>query len=282
MKFLDSIGLKYLINKMKTWIITKLGYFWGSMKLSRGDWNKSQWGFKADIIDNAESELGKSPKLWLQTTDWMYSKWNEVDQTSEVINAWHGVYTAPAQYVNLKNGNKYQNYYTNNIQVQPDPGNMKTKQIIAGKFVKRNGTANQVLMADGSTKDLNNITSNISIKQLVGIDDFEVPIKPIAYPISPSDYQLFCGNGSKNDMMFFKIYTSGTIFQRMNRYVNQMDQSDKNNGTPRFYGDGVVLWATIRNNTEYIVIADSETAPTVGFKGMPDNVILKLTFAHLR
>jgi len=54
MEFLDSLGLKYLINKMKTWVITKLGYFWGSMKLSRRDWNKTQWGFKADIIDNAE------------------------------------------------------------------------------------------------------------------------------------------------------------------------------------------------------------------------------------
>jgi hypothetical protein len=58
-------------------------------------------------------------------------------------------------------------------------------------------------MADGSTKDLNNITSNISIKCLVGIDDAEVPTEPIAYHISQSDYQLFYGNGSKNDMMFF-------------------------------------------------------------------------------
>lgn len=282
MEFLDSLGLKYLINKMKTWVITKLGYFWGSMKLSRVDWNKTQWGFKADIIDNAEQELGKSPKLWLQTTDWMYSKWNEIALSNSISDFWFGVYTAPAQYDNLKDGSKYQNYYTNNIQVQPDPGNMKTKEVIAGKFVKRNGTANQVLMADGSTKDLNNITSNISIKSLVGIDDVEVPTEPIAYPISQSDYQLFYGNGSKNDMMFFQIYTSGTLFQRMNRYMNQMNQNDPDNRTPRFYGDGVVLWATLKNNIYYIVIANSEIAPTGGFKGMPDNVKIKSTTAYLQ
>lgn len=281
MEFLDSLGLKYLINKMKTWVITKLGYFWGGMKLSRVDWQKTQWGFKAGIIDNAESELGKSPKLWLQTTDWMYSKWNEIALSNSISDLWFGVYTAPAQYDNLKDGSKYQNYYTNNIQVQPEPGNMKTKELIARKFVKRNGTANQVLMADGSTKDLNNITSNISIKSLVGIDVVEVPTEPIAYPISQSDYQLFYGNTSKNDMMFFQIYTSGTLFQRMNRYINQMNQSDKDNGTPRFYGDGVVLWATHENNIYYIVIADSEIGSTGGFKGMPDNVKIKSTTAYL-
>ena len=282
MEFLDGLGLKYLINKMKTWVITKLGYFWGSMKLSRGDWSKTQWGFKADVIDNAESELGKSPKLWLQTTDWMYSKWSEIVSSDSISDFWFGVYTAPAQYNNLKDGSKYQNYYTNNIQIQPEPGNMKAKELIAGKFVKRNGTANQVLMADGSTKDLNNITSNISIKYLVGIDDAKVPTEPIAYPISQSDYQLFYGNGSKNDMMFFQIYTSGTLFQRMNRYINQMNQSDKDSGTPRFYGDGVVLWATLKNNIYYIVIANSEIAPTGGFKGMPDNVKIKSTTAYLQ
>lgn len=282
MEFLDSLGLKYLINKMKTWVITKFRYFWGSMKLSREDWNKTQWGFKADIIDNAESELGKSPKLWLQTTDWMYSKWNEIALPNSISYSWFGIYIAPAQYGNLKDGSKYHNYYTNNIQVQPEPGNMKTKELIAGKFVKRNGTANQVLMADGSTKDLNNITSNISIKYLVGIDDVEVPTEPIAYPISQSDYQLFYGNGSKNDMMFFQIYTSGTLFQRMNRYMNQMNQNDPDNKTPRFYGDGVVLWATLRNNIYYIVIVNSEIAPTEGFKGMPDNVKIKSTTAYLQ
>ncbi len=281
MEFLDSLGLKYLINKMKTWVITKLGYFWGGMKLSRVDWQETQWGFKAGIIDNTESELGKSPKLWLQTTDWMYSKWNEIALSNSISDLWFGVYTAPAQYDNLKDGNKYQNYYTNNIQVQPEPGNMKTKELIARKFVKRNGTANQVLMADGSTKDLNNITSNISIKCLVGIDDAKVPTEPIAYPISYSDYQLFYGNGSKNDMMFFQIYTSGTLFQRMNRYRNQMNQSDKDNGTPRFYGDGVVLWATQVYNTYYIVIADSEIGSTGGFKGMQDDVKIKSTTAYL-
>lgn len=282
MEFLDGLGLKYLINKMKTWVITKLGYFWGSMKLSRRDWDKTQWGFKADIIDNTEQELGKSPKLWLQTTDWMYSKWNEITLSNNISDLWFGIYTAPAQYGNLKDGSKYQNYYTNNIQVQPEPGNMKTKELIAGKFVKRNGTANQVLMADGSTKDLNNITSNISIKYLVGIDDAEVPTEPIAYPISQSDYQLFYGNRSKNDMMFFQIYTSGTLFQRMNRYINPRNSSDKDNGTPRFYGDGVVLWATHENNIYYIIIADSEIAPTGGFKGMPDNVKIKSTTAYLQ
>ena len=282
MEFLDSLGLKYLINKMKTWVITKLGYFWRSIKLSRVDWNKTQWGFKADIIDNAEQELGKSPKLWLQTTDWMYSKWNEIALPNSISYSWFGIYTAPAQYGNLKDGSKYQNYYTNNIQVQPEPGNMKTKELIAGKFVKRNGTANQVLMADGSTKDLNNITSNISIKCLVGIDDAEVPTEPIAYHISQSDYQLFYGNGSKNDMMFFQINTSGTLFQRMNRYINQINQSDEDNGTPRFYGDGVVLWATLKSNTCYIVIANSEITPTGGFKGMPDDVKIKSTTAYLQ
>jgi hypothetical protein len=59
--------------------------------------------------------LGKSPKLWLQTTDWMYSKWNEIALPNSISYSWFGIYTAPAQYGNLKDGSKYQNYYTNNI-----------------------------------------------------------------------------------------------------------------------------------------------------------------------
>lgn len=82
--------------------------------------------------------------------------------------------------------------------------------------------------------------------------------------------------------MFFQTYTSGTLFQRMNRYMNQMNQSDKDNGTPRFYGDGVVLWATHENNIYYIVIADSEIGSNRGFKGMPDNVKIKSTTAYLQ
>ena len=256
MEFLDSLGLKYLINKMKTWVITKLGYFWGSMKLSRVDWNKTQWGFKADIIDNAEQELGKSPKLWLQTTDWMYSKWNEI-KFSDIGNEWFGVYTAPAQYNDLKDGNKYQNYYTNNIQVQPNSGNMKAKEVIAGKFKKKYGKANEVLMADGSVSELNNLP-HTRMLCLNGIDGSEVTDTPQAFlPKTGDDWDKFCGSGSQNDTMFFQLRNSGIVFQRMNSLLR-----DPYNGYdirwPCFYGGGIILYGMEHNGINYILAANVE------------------------
>lgn len=276
MEFLDSLGLKYLINKMKTWVITKLGYFWGSMKLSRRDWNKTQWGFKADIIDNAEQELGKSPKLWLQTTDWMYSKWNEI-KLSDIGNEWFGVYTAPAQYDNLKDGNKYQNYYTNNIQVQPNSGNMKAKQVIAGKFKKKYGKANEVLMADGSVSELNNLP-HTRMLCLNGIDGSEVTDTPQAFlPKTGNDWNKFCGGGSQNDTMFFQLRNSGIVFQRMNSlFINQ------NNGQdiirPSFYGGGIILYGMEHNGTNYILAVNAEQfGVTTGRVGWDQDTIITET-----
>lgn len=241
---------------MKTWVITKLGYFWGGMKLSRVDWQKTQWGFKAGIIDNAESELGKSPKLWLQTTDWMYSKWNDI-KFSDIGNEWFGVYTAPAQYDNLKDGNKYQNYYTNNIQVQPNSGNMKAKEVIAGKFKKKYGKANEILMADGSVSELNNLP-HTRMLCLNGIDGSEVTDTPQAFlPKTSNDWDKFCGIGSQYDIMFFQLRNSGIVFQRMNSLL-----IDPNNGQdirlPSFYGGGIILYGMEHNGTNYILAVNSE------------------------
>lgn len=280
MEFLDSLGLKYLINKMKTWVITKLGYFWGNMKFSRVDWEKTQWGFKVDVIDDADSEIGKSPKLWINSSDWIYSKWSEITSTSTSLDTWFPIVTAPAQYANLKSGNKNQTYYTNNIQIQPILGNLKLKEISAQKFIKKNGTASSVLMADGSLKDLNLLPGS-TIKSLVGIDDVQIPTTPTAYQISQSDYELFCGQGSKNDLMFFQIYTYGTLFQRMNREFNSINTGTLTVPTPRFYGDGVILWAVQLNNLYYVIIANSEDTPPGGYKGWPDNVVNTNSNAYL-
>lgn len=280
MEFLDSLGLKYLINKMKTWVITKLGYFFGNMKFSRVDWDKTQWGFKVDVIDDADSEIGKSPKLWINSSDWIYSKWSEIDSLSTPLSTWFPIVTAPAQYANLKNGSKNQTYYTNNIQIQPILGDLKAKEINAARFIKKNGTANSVLMADGTLKDLN-LLPGTTTKCLYGIDDLQVPTTPIAYKISQQDYELFCGNGSKNDLMFFQIFTSGTLFQRMNRNFIFIDIGSSSVPTPRFYGDGVILWAVQRNNLYYIIVANSEQSPTSGYQGWPDNVVISDSNAYL-
>lgn len=256
MKFIDGLGLKYLINKMKTWVITKLEYFWGGMKLSRVDWNKTQWGFKADIIDNAEQELGKSPKLWLQTTDWMYSKWNEV-KLSNIGNEWFGVYTAPAQYDNLKDGNKYQNYYTNNIQVQPNSGNMKAKEVIAGKFKKKYGKANEVLMADGSVPELNDL-SDTRMLCLNGIDGSEVTNTPKAFmPKTINDWYTFCGSHSYNDISFFQLRNSGIVFQRMNSLLKNPNNS-QDIIQASFYGGGIILYGMERFGQHFILAVNAE------------------------
>lgn len=261
---------------MKTWVITKLGYFWGSMKLSRRDWNKTQWGFKADIIDNAEQELGKSPKLWLQTTDWMYSKWNEI-KFSDIGNEWFGIYTAPAQYGNLKDGNKYQNYYTNNIQVQPNSGNMKAKEVIAGKFKKKYGKANEVLMADGSVLELNNLP-HTRMLCLNGIDGSEVTDTPQAFlPKTGIEWDKFCGGGSQYDIMFFQLRNSGIVFQRMNSLL-----IDPNNGQnirwPCFYGGGIILYGMEHNGTNYILAVNEEQfGVTTGRIGWDQDTIITET-----
>lgn len=274
MEFLNGLGLQSIISKIKVWAITKLGEFWGNLKLSRVDGSKSAWEFKAGVIDNTESPFGKSPKIWLNTTDWAYSKWNDCNLDYD-----YPIVTAPAQYANLTNGGKYQNYYTNSITANPYNGNMKADQVTAGQFKITNGNSSQMIMADGSVKSIAELP-NSTVKAIVGVIDQNITSTAKAFAISDEDYQTFMGNGSNTDLAFFQLYTSGTMFARVNRYwLDSSLEEVSGEREARFMAYSAltdkiyVAWPTIYNKNNYLVFATTDN-PRSGYHGWWDNTVI--------
>nr|DAI85089.1 MAG TPA: hypothetical protein [Caudoviricetes sp.] len=80
---------------------------------------------------------------------------------------------------------------------------MKAKEVIAGKFKKKYGKANEVLMADGSVSELNDLP-NTRMLCLNGIDGSEVTNTPQAFMLkTDDDWYKFRGDGPYNDILFF-------------------------------------------------------------------------------
>lgn len=244
--YLNEKRLEYLIQKLKVWVITKVGSWWSLMRLSHNDSNKTQWEFKAGLDTNADpdtnGEFSKVPKLWLNSNDWMYSKWSET--TSE---NWFPFTCAPAQYENIKDGGKYQSYYFNTIQVQPSTGSIKANgTIYAAGYEKTDGNSDELLLANGDTQKIKKlITTEVPVTNYGIAKLLEAHNGLIYFGIEQDEYQKMVGGSVANDMCFFQTMDEGLVFKKVN--------FSKTNKYPRFiatyfinskeYGR-IVAWAT--------------------------------------
>lgn len=216
MNFVNTDGVKKVISGIKTWIAKKMIEWWGTLQISHVDGDKDQWEFSSDIVD------GK-PKLWLRTTDWKYSKWSET-----TANNWFPFTCAPAQPQNLKDGGKYQSYYFNSINVNPSNGRLRLQgAITANGFKVPGGTDTQVILGDGSTKEISSLSfeNNIPIvNSMIRTEIARSSGNPIVFPITDETYSKF------ENINFFQAMDENMVFKRIN---------DTNNGYPMFVADSI-------------------------------------------
>lgn len=214
MNFVNTDGVKKVIYGMKTWIAKKMIEWWGTLQISHVDGDKDQWEFSSDIVD------GK-PKLWLRTTDWKYSKWSET-----TANNWFPFTCAPAQPQNLKDGGKYQSYYFNSININPSTGKLRLQgAITASGFSVPGGKSTEMLLGDGSKKDISSLDLQNNIPQINSMIYTEIVnsnSNPIVFPLTDDMYSKF------EELDFFQALDESMIFKKI---------GVTNNGFPMFIAD---------------------------------------------
>ena len=253
--FLDLDRIKKLINGLKVWIVNNIGMWWIQFKMSRTDWEKTAWGFSVGTVDNADSEFKKDPKLWLRTNDWMYSQWNETSYNGEFP-----LPCAPKQ--DMTDVNKDKIYYTDQITVNPGMSTLTLNgSMMADKFISTtNPDPLAILMANGTTKSVVELYKNAILTGFSERDFYDGSTfdgnKILAYEIE-SGIELLNGSGGKDDLMFFQLLGSGTVFRRINRIEGDT--------SGRFWArtlDGdLIAWV----GDNYLVF--SYTTPDFGFQG---------------
>lgn len=230
MKFVGLEAVQAVISKMKSWIISKMFAWWKTLQISRVDGTKDQWEFSAEITNG-------TPKLYLRTTDWKYSKCTET-----VANNWFPFTCAPAQYANIKDGGKYQSYYFNSININPATGSLRTNgDITFNRLVINNGKDTEMIMGNGTVKDIN----TLSLSQEVPIctatiwQDLDQSGTPVCYGISDEMYETI------TSCNFFQTMYDGLVFRHMGE--------TQRNGYPVFIAESISSLDTHQTLLMYFV-----------------------------
>lgn len=229
-KFCGLEAVRAAISKMKSWIISKMFAWWKTLQISRIDGTKDQWEFSAELIDGV-------PKLYLRTTDWKYSKCTET-----TANNWFPFTCAPAQYANIKDGGKYQSYYFNSININPATGSLRTNgDITFDKLVINNGKSTEMIMGDGTVKDINtlSLSPEVPICTATIWQDIDQYGTPVSYGISDEMYETI------STCNFFQTIDDGLVFRHMGE--------SQQNGYPVFIAESVSSLDTHQTLLMYFV-----------------------------
>lgn len=273
MEFLNSTGLKEIISSLKNIVDGFINEIWTkSISFSCGD-GESWFVFKVSKADSV-SHMKQSQQYILHTTDAQYSRWNTASLDYE-----YPIATAPNTSDSLSDGVLAQNYYTKNITINPYNGNIKAKSITADSYKVTGGNSSQMIMADGSLKSLSEL-KNTTIKCCAGADEPTFSKIPQAYYITQEEYNELMGNDSDQDLCFFQMFNSGTVFQRINRYwfdYSGSETSEDRIGRFMAYdainNKMLVAWPTEQNGSYYIVFVNTDS-PLQSYKGWWSNTVI--------
>ena len=218
-KYFDGSNrrLNNLINGFKIWVVNKITEWWGTLTMTHDYSKGNTWGYKVSL-DNVGGDIQNSPILHLASNDWKYSDW--VKSTSDGNFA---ITCAPRQANNIVNGEKYINYYVDTVFVTPSYGNMLSLgTVYSGGFTVKNGTATQAIMANGTTKEISTMPSNMTVSVVTATPCIEFKARMtlnIAYKLSDTVFNTL----KYTD--FFQTLDEGLTFSRTN---------DSASGYPRF------------------------------------------------
>lgn len=248
MQFLDAIGLAYFWEKIKNWV------------------GKNYLSLKGGIL-----------------TDYLYFKGGAGILAKESDESVEFGLTASFISASVKGENgKLKETFT----VKADTGNVLCGELTASKFVKTNGTATQVLMADGSVRTLNtsygiaglDANGNVPLANLGNLDTTVAEVVT-ALPTSNIKRHIYLVKDSDttNNKYAEYVYTGdisatydATKWEKLGDFratVDLKDYSKKSETisglTWQKRGSDLVLLATLANgiqSSEFIPTASSSTA----------------------
>lgn len=226
MEFVNDTGIKYFIDAFKRWFINNINNWWKLLKVGHNYIDKGQWDYDVLVIANTDEETKKQyplvPKITFNSTDWIYSKWNETNSSANFP-------IALVQDPSVQTNGRYESSYTEKVTVSPMYGNIDIYgNLIIDKALLTPEEAN-ILLADGSVKP----SSYISPFGIIDMDIDVTTSKTIQ--ITMDQYNMLNGYGMGYDVSF--INANGIILKRNGRYHSEQEGWNNSNFSGFFYSN---------------------------------------------
>lgn len=210
MEFTNDTGIKYFIDAFKRWFINNINNWWKLLKVGHNYIDKGQWDYDVLVIANTDEETNKQypliPKITFNSTDWIYSKWNETTSTAEFP-------IALIQDPGVQSNGRYESSYTGNITVNPAYGNINIKNSFITDKVSTTLNNKSILIANGTFK-------NIAQLSPFGIleTNIEIPQNEIyEYTITNDQFQMLNISGTEQDINFISDINKSLILTKSRR-----------------------------------------------------------------
>ncbi len=211
MEFVNDTGIKYFIDAFKRWFINNINNWWKFLKVGHNYIDKGQWDYDVLVIANKDEETKKQypliPKITFNSTDWIYSKWNETNSTAEFP-------IALIQDPGVQSNGRYESSYTGNITVNPAYGNINiTNSFITDKVLTTLNNKS-ILIANGTFKNIEQLSSY----GVLGTN-IEIPVndKVYEYTMTNDQFQMLNGTGTGHDINFISDINQSLILARSRR-----------------------------------------------------------------
>ena len=210
MEFTNDTGIKYFIDAFKRWFINNINNWWKLLKVGHNYIDKGQWDYDVLVIANTDEETNKQypliPKITFNSTDWIYSKWNETTSTAEFP-------IALIQDPSVQSNGRYESSYTGNITVNPAYGNINIKNSFITDKVSTTFNNKSILIANGTFKNIAQLSSFGILET-----DMEIPQNEIyEYTITNDQFQMLNVSGTEQDINFISDINKSLILTRSRR-----------------------------------------------------------------
>lgn len=210
MKFVNDTGIKYFIDTFKRWFINNINNWWKLLKVGHNYIDKGQWDYDVLVIANTDEETKKQypliPKITFNSTDWIYSKWNETNSSANFP-------IALVQDPSIQTNGRYESSYTGNITVNPGYGNINITNSFITDKVSTTLNNESILIANGTFKNIAQLSPFGVLESYM-----EIPQNKIyEYTITYDQFQMLNGSGTGHDINFISDINQSLILTRSRR-----------------------------------------------------------------
>lgn len=210
MEFVNDTGIKYFIDAFKRWFINNINNWWKLLKVGHNYIDKGQWDYDVLVIANTDKETKKQypliPKITFNSTDWIYSKWNETNSSANFP-------IALVQDPSVQTNGRYESSYTGNITVNPAYGNINITNSFITDKVSTTLNNESILIANGTFKNIAQLSPFGVLETYM-----EIPQNKIyEYTITNDQFQMLNGSGTGHDINFISDINQSLILTRSRR-----------------------------------------------------------------
>lgn len=212
MEFVNDTGIKYFIDAFKRWFINNINNWWKLLKVDHNYIDKGQWDYDVLVIANTDEETKKQypliPKITFNSTDWIYSKWNETNSSANFP-------IALVQDPSVQTNGRYESSYAEKVTISPMYGNIDIYGNLTIDKALLNSKEANILFADGSVRPL-------LYSYPFRIIDMDIDVTTSkTIQITMDQYNMLNGYSGGFNVNF--INANGIIIKRQGRYHSEQD-----------------------------------------------------------